>query len=736
MLHELVAGLSALAAPKVAGLLVAGVAVGVFFGVLPGLGVALLLSIMLAFVYHLGVTAAIALMLATQAGSYFSASITAILLNTPGAPESMAVTFDGFQMSRRGEAGKALGISATCTCLGGLVGCAALLGLLQVVNYLPLAFHPPEYVALIVLAVVLTGTLGTDSVSKAVLSAAVGLMISFIGDDPVTGTYRYTLGIPALYGGVSIVALALGTFAVPQMVFMYGSGASVANRGGGGLQPGLTRDVLAGVRMALQRWFLLVRSALVGVACGIVPGIGGFTANFLAYGIAQHTSRRGSEFGTGIPEGVVAPESSSLAKEAGSLVPAIGLGLPSGLGMVLFLAALSILGLQPGIGFAQSHPSLPYTMLWTVAIGGVLGTAMGLVAAPGLARVTQVRGPLLFPFIVGLAVVGAYVSDTSMTTVVEMIVFSVIGIAFHRLRYSLAALAVGLVLGGDLETNVFLTHQIFGWNFYNRPLTDILFALVLVALLGQARRLRRQRTGHQGLAAPAGRLERTLPGGGTGYPVLELAVAAIILVLSVIYLIVGLGYGPNERLLPVLVSSVAVVAAAVQTLRGIVRRRQRAHAPAAAQLAGDRVLAPGDAGESAPSPVLADATADVMERTAGSLRTGGGADLVNPPAPGEESLTSPQAGGGSAEPAPDSRPHYRREAVAFAWVLAMVVSAYLLGFLVAIPLAVLLYGLLASGCASRRTRLVFAVTSAIVMAGATYGMFNVLHLSYPGLLNL
>lgn len=735
MLHQLFAGLGALAAPKVAGLLVVGVVVGVFFGVLPGLGVALLLSIMLAFVYHLGVNAAIALMLATQAGSYFSASITAILLNTPGAPESMAVTFDGFPMSRRGEAGKALGISATCTCLGGLVGCACLLGLLQVVNYLPLVFHPPEYVALIVLAVVLTGTLGTDSVTKAVLSAGVGLMISFIGADPVTGTYRYTFGIPALYGGISVVALALGTFAVPQMVFMYGSRSSVTKRGGGGLQPGLSRDVLAGVRMALSRWFLLVRSALVGVACGIVPGIGGFTANFLSYGIAQHTTRRGSEFGTGVPEGVIAPESASLAKEAGSLVPAIGLGLPSGLGMVLFLAALSILGLQPGIGFAQSHPSLPYTMLWTVAIGGVLGTAMGLVAAPGLARVTQVRGPLLLPFIVGLAVVGAYVSDTSMATVVEMIVFAVIGLAFHRLRYSLAALAVGLVLGGDLETNVYQTHQIFGWHFYNRPLTDILFALVIVSLVGQARRLRRQRTSRRPGAARAGRPEGSPPGGGTGYPVLELTVAAIILVLSVIYLIVGLGYGSDERLLPVLVSSVAVVAAAVQTLRVVVGRRQRARTPAAARLPGDSSQAAGGAGTSAPRPVLADAAADATGRMAGPLRTAG---LPDSPAAREESLTRPQPAGsaGLAEPSPDSSPHYGREAVAFAWVIAMVVSAYLLGFLIAIPLIVFLYGLLASGCATRRMRVGFAAGSAIVMAGVTFGMFNVLHLSYPGLLNL
>lgn len=761
MLHNLFLGLQALASPAAAGLLVLGTFVGVFFGVLPGLGVALVLSIMLAFVYHLPVAGAIALMLGTQAGSYFSASITAILLNSPGAPESMATTFDGFQMAEKGEAGRALGISATCTAIGGLVGCAVLLGLLQVVTYLPLVFHPPELMALIILAVVLTATLGTDTVTKAILSAAIGLMISFIGDDPVTGTYRYTFNIPSLFGGISVVGLALGLFAVPQMVFMYGARRSVASRGNNGAwEAKLSKQVLAGMGTALRHWFLLVRSALVGVVCGIVPGIGGFTANFLSYGIAQQTSKRGKEFGTGIPEGVIAPESSSLAKEAGSLVPAVGLGLPSGLGMVLFLAALAILGLQPGIGFVHAHPSLPYTMLWAVAIGGVLGTAMGLVAAPGLARVTRVRGPLLLPFIVGLAVVGAFAATTSMATVVEVLAFTFIGIAFRRLRYSLAALAVGLVLGPDLETDVYQTHQIFGWHFWNRPLTDILFALVILALVAQARQRRRQGSerrheGRSGGAVKAGKKE---------YAFMELAVAAIILILSGIYVGMAVGYRSSARTLPLLIGSVAVVVAVIETGKATrTLAAERGRRPRLPDLLRRTHAARY---QDAPVPVVTGGLAGPAVAGAAQLMGGGSAQPVAAPtvtavteARGQSSErqeddpveAGPEGGAFGVAPtlnqvavtksaeeesAQERRTRYRREVLAISWAILFVLAGYVLGFLVGIPLIVFAYGILGSGVKRLRSRVVFAVVSALVMTGVTVGMFNVLHLTYSGLLNL
>lgn len=709
MLHNLVSGLGALGAPETALLLVIGCLIGVFLGVIPGLGVALVLSVMLSFIYHLGVDPAIALMLSTQAGSYFSASITAILLNTPGAPESLPTTFDGYPMATKGRGGRALGISATATCLGGLVGCVALLGLLQLVNYLPLVFHPPEYVALIVLAVVLTGTLGTDSLTKAVLSAAFGLMISFIGNDPVTGDNRFTFGQPALYGGIEVVALALGVFAIPQMVFMYGSNKAVSGLGAKALAPGFRSQVLEGIREALRHWFLIVRSAVVGVVCGIIPGIGGFTANFLSYGIAKQTSRNGRQFGTGVAEGIIAPEGSSLSKEAGSLLPAIGLGLPSGTGMVLFIAALAILGLSPGPGFASAHPGLPYTMLWTVAIAGVLGTVVGLLAAPLLARVTQVRGPLLLPFIVGISVLGAYAVDISMANVVELVVFAIVGIVLRRLSYSLAALAVGLVLGSQFEDNVFLTHQIFGWKVWNRPLTDILFALVIVTLVAQAVQHRRRKVSaeqERAAAATAGGYE------APGYPVLEFCVSVGLLAVSIGYVAVATTYGSTDRLLPLIVGTVAMIVGAVQSvLTGrslVVHHRQQAASPGGAEPAQAAAAAAAEQPVAAPS--------------------GDGGSLA--------AVATLAASGEREDTAVSKRQLYRRELMALGWVIVMAISSYVLGFVVGIPLVVLLYGLFGAGCTNLRNRLVFAASSTIVMAVVTYAIFSVLNLTYQGVLTL
>ena len=727
MLHNLVDGLTALGTPSAMLLLVVGCLIGVFLGVVPGLGVALVLSVMLSFIYHLGVTPAIALMLATQAGSYFSASITAILLNTPGAPESLPTTFDGYPMAAKGAGGRALGISATATCLGGLVGCAALLGLLQVVGYLPLVFHPPEYVALIVLAVVLTGTLGTESLSKAILSAAFGLMISFVGFDPVTGDSRFTFGQPTLYSGIEVVSLALGVFAISQMVFMYGSNRAVTGGGAKALAPGFQHQVMEGIREALGHWVLIVTSALVGVICGIIPGIGGFTANFLSYGIAKQTSRQGKKFGTGIAQGIIAPEGSSLSKEAGSLVPAIGLGLPSGTGMVLFIAALAILGLSPGPGFAAAHPELPYTMLWTVAIGGVLGTVVGLVAAPLLARVTRVRGPLLLPFILGISVVGAYAVNVSMTNVVELIVFAFIGVILRRLDYSLAALTVGLVLGSQFEDNVFLTHQIFGWKVWNRPLTDILFALVIVALVAQGIQHRRRNRSRSELAAVAASHGQAVPSAVQGFPVLEFCVSVGLLALSIFYILVARTYSSTDRLLPLIVGAVALVAAVVQTATTgrafLVYRRQRVASPG-----GEADMQ--TAGAVGTVPVTGPSDGDgTQPETAILVKSAAATAVGSTPAEEPDELDA-----GTADLPARSRPNYRRELIALGWIVVMAFSVELFGFIYGVPLIVLLYGLLGSGCSTLRSRLAFTVGSTAVMGAATWAIFDVLHLTFTGML--
>lgn len=696
MIQHLFHGLTALAAPTTILLLVVGMLIGMLVGMLPGLGVVLVLSLMLPFVRDLSVVPAVAMMLATQAGSYFSASITAILLNTPGSPESFPTTLDGFPMAQRGEAGRALAISATSTLLGGLIACVALIGLLQAAGPIAGLFHPPEYVTIIILALVLIAQTGVIPLSKVLLSGAIGLMLSFVGSDPVSGAERFTFGLPTLFSGIGIVPFSLGVFAITQMVSMFGTNRSVTSFDRGALGGQFRRQVRQGVGDTVRLWYHVARSAVLAVLLGLVPGIGGFTANFISYGFGQQVSRNRKDFGTGVPEGLIAAEGSSLAKEVGSLIPAVALGLPSGLGMVIFLAALTILGLEPGPTLLNSTPSLPYTMMWVMAVAGTLSCIVGLLLAPRLSRITSVRGPLMFPFIVALAVLGSYANAVTMTGVVEVVVFGILGLIIRKLGYSVAAMAIGLVLGGTFDDNLHLTGTIYGWNFVTRsPLADVFIAISIALVVATTVRWRRN---------PASDTSNRLE-----HPLLEPTFDAAVLVVSLTYLLVALGYPSSAGTVPAAVAAIAVLISAFRLLgdgRAWWRSRRRTTDPIAAS----------------PKPPRPDAA------PVGRAGTGG---------VGEALLVRGITEQGTVEAVAvpeDRRRLHLREFAALAWTAGFALSAYLLGFEVGIPLASAGYCLGTKTFPTLRGRAVFAVATAVVTGAIAVEFFHLFHFTYSGLL--
>src|ERR1700733_8329111 len=587
MTHDLFSGFSQLLTPEAIGLLFVGMAIGMFMGMLPGLGVSLALSLMLPFLYHIPVIPAITLMLATQAASYYAASITAILLNTPGAPESYPTTLDGFPMAQRGEAGRGLAISAASTWAGGWIACAVLLALLPVSGSLVNLFHPPEFVAIIILALVLIGGTGESTSSgKVILSGAIGLMFSFIGADPVTGIDRFTFGSVALMSGLNVVPFALGVFAMTQMVAMYGRNESVAAGQRAMLRDAFRRQVGEGLRDAARSWIPIVRSALVASVLGLIPGIGGFSANFISYSLGRQVSRKSGEFGTGVPAGVASAEGSSLAKEVGSLVPAVALGLPSGVGMVIFIAALSILGIQPGPTLLKTEPSLPYSMLWVMAIAGLVSCGVGLIITPWLSRATSVRGPVMMPIIITLAVLGSFAAVTGFAGVVELGVFAVVGVVLRKVGYSVAAMTIGLVLGGTFADNVHLTQSIYGWSFIvHSPLADV-FLLISIALLVLI-----TWRGRRGRAVMTP--ERAARGPRSPHPVLEPVTEAVIAVVSIIYMVIALGYPSAAGGVPAIIAAVAAAVALFRLAsRGIGLLRHRTARAAAAAAVTTQTVAP------------------------------------------------------------------------------------------------------------------------------------------------
>ncbi len=717
--HDLLTGLGDLLTPGALGLMFLGVAVGTFMGMLPGLGVSLVLSLMLPFLYHMSLVPAVAMMLAVQASSYYSASITAILLNTPGAPESFPTTLDGFPMAQRGEAGRALAISAASTWAGGWIAAVILIGLLQVVGPIISVFHPPEFVGIIVLALVLIG--GTQQnvrTSKVLLAGAIGLMLSFVGSDPVTGVARFTFGLTPLLSGLNVVPFALGVFALTQMVVMFGRGEAVTTVPRESLSGQFGRQIRWGLRDTVRSRVHVVRSAVVASLLGLIPGIGGFSANFISYGLGRQLSRDGKKFGTGVPAGIASAEGSSLAKEVGSLVPAVALGLPSGIGMVIFIAALEILGVQPGPTLLHARPALPYTMMWVMAISGLVSCSLGLALTPWISRVTTVRGPVLFPYILALAVIGSFAAVTDFTGVVELVVFTGIGLVLRKLDYSVAALAIGLVLGRTFADNVHLTQTIYGWRFFSRaPLADVFFAGTVVLLVVTALRGRKS-PGAGGQAAAA-----AAAGPPAAHPILEPAADAVITAVSVAYTVAALRYPPDAGRLPAIVGAIAAAVAFSRLARWLLETTRRG---------GSLQVAPTVAGTTIPS-VLAEAPVRLPLTVSARHGPAAGAATAAPVGPaathpgGEVAVSS-----GGEHPRARRRTEVTREVAALGWVLGTVVATYLLGFKVGIPVAAAAYALAGVRWPNVWARVSFAVTTAAVTFVIAYGSMSLFHFTFAG----
>jgi len=759
MTHDLFSGFSQLLTPEAIGLLFVGMAIGMFMGMLPGMGVSLALSLMLPFLYHMSVIPAITLMLATQAASYYAASITAILLNTPGAPESYPTTLDGFPMAQRGEAGRALAISAASTWAGGWIACAVLLALLPVSGSLVNLFHPPEFVAIIILALVLIGGTGESTSSgKVILSGAIGLMFSFIGADPVTGIDRFTFGNVALMSGLNVVPFALGVFAMTQMVVMYGRNESVATGQQAMLRNAFRRQVGEGLGDAARSWIHILRSALVASVLGLIPGIGGFSANFISYSLGRQVSRKSGEFGTGVPAGVASAEGSSLAKEVGSLVPAVALGLPSGVGMVIFIAALSILGVQPGPTLLHTEPSLPYSMMWVMAIAGLVSCAVGLVITPWLSHATNVRGPVMMPVIVSLAVLGSFAAVTGFVGVVELAVFAVVGVALRRLGYSLAAMTIGLVLGGTFADNLHLTQSIYGWGFIaHSPLADV-FLVISIVLLGVIT-WRGRRGGAVVTPQRAGRGPRP------AHPVLEPVTEAVIAVVSLVYLVIALGYPADAGGVPAII---AAIAAAVALFRlaatgvGALRHRSLRH-----EMGRHGTATVGDGLAVAPGPV--DPLAEAVDAALATVPAGPDSGAGRAALAGHQALADhdPETRGGpesqpnpfgqnmgpepavtghpGAGPRPGAHPaappdpgrrwqRTAREFVALGWIWAAVGASYLFGFEIGVPLVAAAYCLTSVEWSHRWQRLVYAAVVTGTCFGIAYAFVTLFNLTFTGVL--
>lgn len=495
MLEAIGAGLVALATPQAAAFMLIGVVYGLVVGILPGLGGIVALALLLPFTYGYELAATLALLLGAHIATIWGGSVTSILFKVPGAAKSLALVFDGHPMTQAGQASRALGASATAALLGGIIGAVFLAISIPVVRPVMLALGPSEYLMLALWGLTIIATFSEGSLLKGLIATALGIMIAFVGMDPITGTPRFWFGIIYLLDGISFPVAMIGLFAVAEMMKLYVKGQTIADRVGGHEQS----SVLDGVKDAFRHWWLVVRSSLLGLWIGVLPGVGASVGGIAAYAQAVQTSKDPERFGKGAVEGVIAPDATLGANEGGGLMPTLAFGIPGGESMAILLVAFLGMGIVPGPQMLTSGLDLVFAMVWIIVIANVLTTLLGLGISPYLARLPMLNPNIMIPLVLSICLFGAFATRGLVADVVVAAVFGVVGYVMDKYRYSRANFVIGMVLAEMIERNLHISLSLYGNDFIlTRPITLIMLILVIVTTALPFIRNRRRRRAADG----------------------------------------------------------------------------------------------------------------------------------------------------------------------------------------------------------------------------------------------
>ena len=424
-----------------------GVFLGTAVGVMPGLGPAATIAMLLPLTFQMPPTSALIMLAGIYYGAKYGGSTTAILLNVPGESASVVTCLDGYQMARKGRAGAALGIAAISSFVAGTVGVIGLMLLAPPLAKMALSFSSPEYFALMVLGLAMVVLLAGESLVKALLAMLVGLWIAGMGIDLFSDTSRFTFGLSELLDGVDFVIVAIGVFALGEVL------GNMERRGEGTLLPvpkGL-RNLLPTMAELKACRFAFLNGSVIGFLIGVLPGAGSTIASFISYGIEKAVSKHPEKFGTGVPEGVAAPEGANNSETGGALVPLLTLGIPGSGTTAILLAAFVLWGLRPGPLMIQDNPQLFWGLVASMYVGNVMLLVLNLPLIPLFAQILKLREFVLYPVIFGISVVGVYAVSNSLFDCGLLAAFGLLGYLMQRLKFPSAPLILGLVLGDAME---------------------------------------------------------------------------------------------------------------------------------------------------------------------------------------------------------------------------------------------------------------------------------------------
>ena len=502
MIDPLIQGLLLVLQWKALAFMLLGIGLGFWVGLLPGLGGATTLALMLPFIYTMQPAEAFAFLLGMHSVCATTGDITSVLFGVPGEATTAAVILDGHAMAKKGEAGRALGAALASSLVGALVGALALVLAIPIVRPLVLSFGSPELFMLAIVGLAFIASLssqGARGMLRGFAAGALGLLLATVGQDPQAGVARFTLDTLYLWQGLDLVPVLVGMFAIPEIVDLAVRGTSIA----GELPPGrLNKGAWEGVKDTFRHFGLTIRCSLIGTFIGIMPGLGGSVAQWMAYGHATQSAKNAEEqkgFGQGDVRGVLGPCAATNSKEGGALIPTIAFGVPGSTAMAILLGGFFLMGLVPGPDMLTTYLPITFSMAWTIVLANVITVVVSFLFLNRLAAITSVRGTLLIPVILVLVFIGSYTANSNYGDLVVTLVFGGIGYLMVLGGWPRAPFVLGLVLGKIVENYLYISMARYGSSWLTRPVVLVLFVVAVVVILYplvQARRTAARRGAH------------------------------------------------------------------------------------------------------------------------------------------------------------------------------------------------------------------------------------------------
>ncbi len=501
MLEGILIGLTAALTPFNLMMVVMGCVVGTFIGMLPGLGPMSIIAIMIPVAIGIGdPTAALILLSGVYYGAIFGGSTSSILLNAPGVAGTVATSFDGYPMARKGQAGKALTIAAISSFAGGTIGAILLMIFAPALSTVALLFHSAEYFALMVVGLsAIAAFAGTGQVAKALMMTLLGLMLGTVGEGALSNTPRFTFGMMELQTGFSFITLAMAMFALPEALFLVMNPARAAT-GESGKITGL-RITGAEARKIAP---VIGRQSVQGFFIGVLPGAGATIASFLGYAVERNIAKGAEqeEFGKGSIKGLAAPETANNAACTGSFVPLLTLGIPGSGTTAILLGALLALNVTPGPRLMTDTPEVFWAVIISMYLGNLVLLILNLPLIPYIAKILTIPRTFLIPFILFFTLMGSYLGQNNSTELLILVGFGVVATILRFADFPLAPLLIGFILGTMLENNFARAMQLYGgFDFVlERPMTMALLVVALILVVLPSYRGYRARKRAEGVA--------------------------------------------------------------------------------------------------------------------------------------------------------------------------------------------------------------------------------------------